>query len=646
MTAQAETRRFEAEAQELLGLMIHSLYTQKDIFLRELISNASDALDKLRHAALTDGSLLAEDETLAIRLEADKDAGTLSIIDNGIGMTRDEMVENLGTIARSGTRRFLEELKAANAEQAPELIGQFGVGFYSSFMVADEVVVESRKAGAAQGARWSSRADGEYTLEDADVAERGTRITLHLKPLDKKDKDAQNFLEEWTLRSIVKQYSDFVEYPIQMDVERDEPVLDDEGKPKPGKTTKVVKTETLNSMKPLWLRDKQSIKNEEHADFYRHITHDWNEPYAKIHFTAESPVEYTALLYLPKQRPMEWMEGPTRESRLSLYARRVLIMPECEDLLPPWLRFVRGVVDCSDLPLNVSRQTLQANPVTAKMRKHLVSKLLRTFGEKLKKDREGYGAFFGAFGPILKEGIYQGDDDKNRISKVCLFASTHGDELTTLSEYVERMADDQDAIYYITGLDKETLAKSPHLEAYRAKGHEVLVLSDPVDEWMLQKLPTFEEKPLKAIHKGDAGLETEDDKKAREKKQEESKDLLEAMQKQLDEWVGEVRFSSRLTDSPAVLVSPEGSMGPAMERVMREMDKNLPGMRRILELNPDHALVARLEAWHDEEPEGERFVDYTDLLHGQALVREGEQPPDPARFASLVTALMLQAAES
>ncbi len=638
-----ETRRFEAETQELLGLVIHSLYTEKDIFLRELVSNASDALDKLRHEALTNDALEIDDDTLAIYLEADAEARTLSVNDNGIGMTREELATNLGTIAQSGTRRFLDELKKAGAEKAPELIGQFGVGFYSSFMVADAVTVTSRRAGEEGGARWHSTADGTFTIEDAAIESHGTTIVLHLKPEDPTEKEPADFLSPWAIRAIVKRYSDFVEYPITMDVEMPEPVLDDEGKPKEGETTMVTKRETLNSRKPLWARPKKDVTADEHAEFYRHLTHDFTEPFETLHFTAESPVEYTALLYMPQKRPFDMFEGPRRESRLSLYVKRVLIMPACEELLPPWLRFVRGIVDCPDLPLNVSRQTLQANPITSKIRRHLVSKVLRALGERLKKDRDAYMSFFADFGEVLKEGIYHGEDDKNRISDVCLFTSTHGDEPVTLAEYVERMGADQEAIYYITGLDQSTLAASPHLEAYTADGKEVLLLADHVDEWMLQRLTTYKEKPLTPIHKGDAAVESDDAKEAREKQQEEHKALLDVIQEHLDAEVSAVRFSSRLKESPAVLVSEQGAMGPAMEQVMKDLGRDTEGNRRVLELNAEHAVVKRLAAMHAKEPDGQLVLDFGDLLYGQAILAEGRVPSDPVRFAKLVADLMLAA---
>lgn len=640
-----DTRRFEAETSDLLRLVIHSLYTQKDIFLRELISNASDALDKLRHASLTDDSILGDDEELEIRLEVDPDARTLSVIDNGIGMSRDELAENLGTIARSGTKAFMEKLKSAGAEQAPELIGQFGVGFYSSFMVADKVVVASRKLGEDAGAVWTSEAEGEYTIHDGVETPRGTRVTLHLKEAAEGE-DSQDFTSPWVLRGVVKQHSDFVGWPIRTDVESTEPVLDDEGNPKDDETKTVTKTETLNSQQPLWARPRGEVQEDEHGEFYRHLSHDWNAPYAHLHIHAESPVEYRALLYAPAQKPYDFFQDPRRGSRLALYVKRVLIMPECEDLLPPWLRFVRGVVDCADLPLNVSRQTLQANPVMAKIKKHLTSKVVSLLAERLKKDREGYAKFFTSFGAILKEGIYQGDDTKNRISKVCLFQTTHESGTTTLAEYVERMEEGQESIHVLTGLDADTLARSPHLEAYKAKGQEVLLLSDPVDDWMLQRFKTFDEKPIHQIHQGDTALESDEEKDSRAKQDEAHKDFLEAVQTHLDEHVGGVRFSARLTDSPAILVGAEGGMGAAMEQVMREMGQDVPKSRKTLELNAEHEAVKGLMAAFAEDAEGDAFKDKSDLMLGLASLAEGRTPPDPVRFGQLVTSVFLQGAST
>ena len=645
MTTTAETHRFEAEVQELLGLMIHSLYTEKEIFLRELISNASDAIDRLRLSALTDKDLLGDDETFWIRLETDPVARTLTVSDNGIGMTKEEMAQNLGTIARSGSRAFLEQLKESKGEGAGALIGKFGVGFYAAFMVADEVVVESRKAGSDQGARWRSRADGTYTLEDADVEQRGTKITLHLKPLEEGEEPGPDFTETWTLQRIVKRHSDFVEHPILMDVEETEVERNEDGTPKEGAEPKTVtKTKTLNSQKPLWSRPKNEITPEEHAEFYRHISHDWGEPAAVIHTHAEVPVEFTALLYAPKDAPPSFLDNQENKSAISLYVRRVLIMADCPDLLPAWLRFVKGVVECPDLPLNVSRQTLQANPLTRRIQKVLTGKVLGALADLLEKDRETYEAFFAAHGRVLKEGIYHGADDENRISKLCLFDSSAETSKTTLDEYVKRMGEEQDTIWYLAGMDAATAATSPHLEAFRAKGIEVLLMTDPVDEWMLQRFTEFGDKPLKAIDRGEVDLDSEEEKKAREEKQKSLEGLLGAMQAVLDEDVSEVRFSPRLKDSAAVLVGAEGGVSPAMERVMREMHGDMPKTKRVLELNAAHELVGMLEGLHEGgDEQKDAFEDATRLLYGQALIAEGSPVPDPAGFARMVTRLMVRA---
>ena len=618
MTTDTQTHKFEAEVQELLGLMIHSLYTEKDIFLRELISNASDACDKLRIEALKDPSLMPEGTEPEITLVPDKDARTLAIIDNGIGMSREELVENLGTIARSGTRAFLEQLKESKDGRAAELIGQFGVGFYSAFMVADEVVVTTRRAGSSEAWQWASKADGTYTIEPAERESHGTTVALHLKPRPEgEDADAEpDFTETWTLTSTVKRHSDFVEHPIKL-----------EG-------------ETLNSQKPLWSRPAKEISDEEHADFYRHIAFDMEPPAKVVHAKAEVPVEFTALLYVPKAKRPEFLEAGEPTSKIALYVKRVLIMSDCSELLPPWLRFVRGVVECPDLPLNVSRQTLQANPITRRIQKVLVSKVLSALGSLLADDRETYETFFANHGRILKEGIYQGADDDNRLSRLCLFPSSAQDALTTLPEYVERMPEGQEAIWTIAGMDRATAAASPHLEAFRAKGQEVLLMADPVDEWMLQRLEAFEDTPLKAVDQGEIDLESDEEKQAREAKTEAHKDLLAALQAALEDEVSEVRFSSRLKDSAAVLVGAEGAASPAMERLMREMHgADMPAQKRVLEINPEHALVAQLEA---KRAEGDDLAKAAQVLYGQALIAEGSPVPDPAGFATLLTELLLE----
>jgi molecular chaperone HtpG len=575
-------------------------------------------------------------------LDVDSDTRILTLADNGIGMDREELMENLGRIASSGTRRFLEAAQDGESEGAPDLIGQFGVGFYSAFMVADEVSVISRKAGAEEGWRWSSKGLGEYVIEPAEGAARGTLIQLRLKDVAEGEKD---FAEEWTLREIVKRYSDFVEYPIQMEVERSRPKKDEDGEDVEGETETVVETQTLNSMQPLWSRPKDEIEPEEYKDFYQHLTHDWNEPLRTIHFRAEGSHEYTALLYLPKERPMDLFDAESKTSRVSLYVRRVLIMRECEDLLPPWLRFVRGVVESADLPLNVSRELVQDNPKVGRIRKRLVKKVLDAMGTMLSGERDEYEGFWLAFGSFIKEGIYFGDDEDSRISNLCLFQSSRSDGWTTLAEYVGRMGKEQDAIHVICGPDRKTLESSPHLEALKARGEEVLLLTDPVDEWMLQRLTEFDGKALRAVDRG-TSQEADEEKAEREAKQEESKDLLEALHKALDEHVSEVRFTNRLRDSVAVLVGEEHGMSAHLERMLRSNGREVPVTKRVLEINPEHSLVAGLRTLHETDPKSPRLAEFAELLHGQALIAEGSPVVDASRFAGLVTQLMVGSVES
>ncbi len=650
MSTTTETHAFEAEVQEVLSLVIHSLYTNREIFLRELISNASDALDKLRFESLTDASLLPEGEQLGIAIDVDAEQRLLRIADNGIGMSREELVQNLGRIASSGTRRFLAQIAESQDRggAAPDLIGQFGVGFYASFMVADEVVVETRRAGSDEGWRWTSKGDGQYSLEPAEGLARGTLISLHLR----EDKDGEEggserqpldgLLTEWRLREIVTRYSDFVEYPVQMEVERSEPVLDDEGKPVEGEEPKkVLKTETLNSMKPLWARPKAEIEETEYEEFYKHLTHDWSGPAETIHFKVEGSLDFTALVYLPKERSLDLFDPSQNKSQISLYVRRVLIQKECEELLPVWLRFVRGVVECSDLPLNVSRETLQDDPRLGQIKKRLVKKVLDALGSKLDKEREAFEAFWKSFGGVFKEGIYFGENEDDRLAKLCLFESTRGESLTTLDEYLERASDEQEAIYCLLAASRQAAESSPHLEAFRDKGYEVLFLTDPVDEWMLQRFSEYAGKPLRSIEKGEVELGGEEQKKALEERSKEHQELLTQLGAALEEHLSEVRLSSRLKDSPAVLVNAENAMSPQLARMLASSGRDVPKDKRILELNPDHALFAGLSKLFGVDAKSPRIAEYAELLHGQALIAEGSPLPDPAHFAKLLTELMV-----
>jgi molecular chaperone HtpG len=636
MNTTPETLSFQAEVTELLDLMIHSLYSHREIFLRELVSNASDALDKLRVESLSDDELLGVDKRLCIRLEVEPAKRLVKIIDNGIGMSRDELVENLGTIARSGTRRYLEAMREQGAADTPTLIGQFGVGFYSSFMVADEITVETWRAGETAGTKWVSRGKGEYTLEEIEGGARGTCITLQLKSQDGDDPDWQDYSDANLLRALVKRYSDFVEYPIEMAAAHF-PNLGDDEKETSEEGIEIVR---LNSMKPLWARPKDEVTAEEHKEFYHHLTHAWDEPLETVHLKVEGTAEWTALLYVPTERPPELFDAQREKSRVSLYVKRVLIMHDCEELLPPWLRFVRGLVDSEDLPLNVSREILQQSRATLKIRERLVKKLLDSLAAMLAERREDYVRFWRAFGPVLKEGIVMDPEHAERVASLCLFESSAGEELTTLDEYVERMGE-REEIWCLEARDRAAAETSPHLEAVRAKEQEALFLVDPVDEWVLERLREYKEKKLVSLEKGDVELGGESEKEQREQREREQRDLLDRLETELSEHVSGVRFSSRLVDSAAVLVAEEGAPGPYMERLMKQSGHDLPTRKRILELNPEHPVLERLKSLHDEDASSERVKEFADLLHGQALLAEGSPLPDPQRFGKLVSDLMV-----
>jgi molecular chaperone HtpG len=626
MTTTTETVPFQAETRQLLDLVVHSLYTHREIFLRELISNASDALDRLRFEALTNTELLPGDEELWIRIDADSDAGTLRIVDNGVGMSRQEVIDHIGTIARSGSRGFLEALREKGDATAgsPELIGQFGVGFYSAFMVADSVVLVTRRAGEEQGTCWSSSGEGEYTLEEVDGVPRGTSITLHLKPREEDDEGWEDYADPHVLRRIVRRYSDFIEHPVRMlqvTTEEDaEPEL-----------------ETINSQKPLWTRPRSSVEDSEYAEFYKRLTHDWNDPAETIHFQAEGALEYTALLFLPQQRPHDLFDPNHLKPRVNLYVKRVFILADCEELLPQWLRFVRGVVDSSDLPLNVSRETLQHERQIGRIRERLVSKVLSAL-QRMKDQRpDDFRAFWRNFGTVLKEGLYHDEERRAELAKLAVWETSAGEEAVSLDTYVERKPVSQEAIYVLLADDRAAAERSPHLETFRAKGVEVLFLVDPVDEFVLQRLTEFEGVPLKPIDRGELELDDADDSDAKEREERETElaPLLEAVQSSLGEGVAGVRFSRRLAGSPAVLVAGENEIPAQLRRMLEESGQAVPPEKKTLELNADHALVKRLEALRDGG--GEAFDEACELVHDLALIADGTPLPDPARFSELVT---------
>jgi molecular chaperone HtpG len=648
MTATVETHEFQTEARQLLDLMVHSIYSNKDIFLRELISNSSDALDRRKFEGVQQPELLEGSPELEIWLEPDADARTLTVSDRGIGMNRDEVMGLIGTIAKSGTKEFIEKLRE-NKENAlsPDMIGQFGVGFYSSFMVADKVTIETRRAGEETATRWEWSGEGTYTLEEVARDEPGTSITMHLKESDDED-GLSDYTEEWKLRGIVKKYSDFVAYPIKMNVERTEVERDEDGKPKEGaKEETVIEAQTLNSMKAIWLKEKSEVSEDELAEFYKHISHDWNKPFETIRAKIEGTLEYRLLMFIPEKLPMDQLYRDAKFG-LQLYVKRVFIMDDCKELVPEYLRFVRGVVDSEDLSLNISREILQQDRQIQRMRKGIVGKVLDSLKAMFDKDRDRYSAFWKEFGRILKEGIYLGGENKDQILGIALFDSTEGESKpTSLAEYVLRIKPEQDTIYYMTGESRTVVENSPHLEAFKEKEYEVLILTDPVDEIWAQSTPEFDGKKLQSIGKGDVELGSEEEKKKdeEERKEQEKKfeTLLECLQKKLDEVVKEVRISNRLHTSAACLVGDEDDLSPQLEEMMKSMGQDMPKTKRILEVNPGHPVVEKLQAIFEGDQKASELADHAELLYGQALLAEGGQLADPGKFAKLVADVMAKA---
>ncbi len=624
---------FKTEVKELLDLMIHSLYSHKEVFLRELISNASDAIDKARYESLTDSAVLEDAGEWKIRIDADKDAKTLTVSDNGIGMTRDEVTEALGTIARSGTREFLAALKGREAKESPELIGQFGVGFYSSFMVADRVTVISRKAGhrGKKAVTWESTADGSFTVEEVEKETVGTDVILHLKDEEKK------YLDEWEIRNVITKYSDYIEHPIVMEVEREK-----ESELQKGARIRVREEETLNSRKAIWLREKSEVAENDYNEFYRHISHDFSDPAKTIHYKAEGTSEFTALLYLPTRAPFgilfkDYKIGP------ALYVKRVQIMDHCEELLQPYLRFVKGVVDSSDLPLNISREMLQSNRQVEIIRKSITKKILDTLDEMKKGEYEKYLVFYREFGKIMKEGIHYDFSRREQIADLLLFQSTKtGPEaFTTFHNYLDGMKPGQEEIYYITGSSRDEALKSPYLEAFAAKDIEVLVMLDEIDDFIMDSLREYKGKKLKSVIKGDISLD-KDGESEREKAKDKFRKLLDFIGERLKEEIKQVRPSGRLKDSACCLVTEEGGMDPKMESVLRAMGQEVPATKRILEINPSHPVFEAMNALLERDPQNPALREYTDLLYNEALLLEGSRPKDPASLAKGISNLILE----
>ncbi|MEV6491100.1 molecular chaperone HtpG [Actinoplanes sp. NPDC051633] len=604
----AETLEFQAEARQLLQLMVHSIYSNKDIFLRELISNASDALDKLRLAVLRDG-LEADTGDLHIRLVADKDARTLTIADNGIGMTRDEVVALIGTIAKSGTAEMLRQLKESG--DAKELIGRFGVGFYSTFMVADNVTLVTRKAGTDEGTRWESGGEGTYTIEDAPDAPVGTSVTVHLRPADEEDQ-LFDYTDEWKIKGIVKKYSDFIAFPIRFGDGDD----------------------AINSQKALWARPRSDVKDEEYHEFYRHISHDWTDPLEIISMRAEGTFEYEALLFIPSRAPHDLFQRDGRRG-LQLYVKRVFIMDDSRELMPDFLRFVKGVVDAADLSLNISREILQQDRHIQMIRRRLVKKVLSTIKDMMGTAPEKYATLWREFGRAIKEGLLAEPDNHKPILDIASFATTHSSDPTTLADYVSRMKEGQEEIYFLTGESRTQVENSPHMEAFQAQGYEVLILTDPVDEIWVEAVPDFEGKKLQSIARGSVDLPKTSAEKD-ESAEEGFDPLLGFLKGALEEQVKEVRLSHRLTTSAACLVSDADDITPTLEKMYRAMGQDVPHVKRVLEVNPSHPLVSALRTAHEGNAEDPALKETAELLYGTALLAEGGDLEDPARFAKLL----------
>lgn len=618
-----QVQSFNAEIKQLLDIVIHSLYSHKEIFLRELISNASDAIDKVKFEALTNPNLLPTDWQPTIRLEPNTELKTLKIIDNGIGMSHDEVTQFIGTIARSGTKAFAQ--MSQEMKTKPELIGQFGVGFYSAFMVADKVTLHTQKAGTSDGTLWESTGDGTYSIDSIPRPEgAGTTLTLHIKPFTTED-EVQDFTDTWILKSTVKKYSDFIAYPIKLKTDKED--------------------ETLNSQKALWLKNPSEVTKDEYKEFYQHLTHDWNEPLKTVHYKAEGTMEFNALLYLPNKKPFNYNTRDT-DFGLSLFIKRVFIMADCKELLPTYLRFVKGLVDSNDLSLNVSRELLQQDRQVSQIRKNVVNKVLATLKDMLTKDRNQYETFWNEFGSTLKEGLPSDQGNKEKLQDLMLFHTTSSDKMTTLDEYVSRMKADQANIYYITGDSLPQVSNSPYLERLKEKGLEVLLLVDPVDEWVVDALATFKDKKLQSIMKEGLELDSAEEKQQKEEerkqKSETLKPVLETLKKTLDHNVKDVVISDRLTSTPVCLVSSAHDPSAHMQKLMEQMGGAYKNpVKRIMEINPNHPVFEKMMKATPEQQ-----TQWAEILYAQALLTEGSNIPDPVKFSQQIAQLMVQASEA
>jgi len=640
MENKQETYQFKTEIKQLLDLIINSMYSNKEIFLRELISNSSDAIDKLRFKSHTDPELSGDDTVYKIKLIPDGIKKTIEISDNGIGMTYNEVMENIGTIAKSGSTAFLEamELNQKKDTITPELIGQFGIGFYSSFIAADKVTIITKAAGSDTATKWVSTGDGSYTIEETDKKSRGTQIILDLK---KTEKEEQDFTDEWTIKSIVKKHSDFVGYPVVMDVEKEEPlpeneqILDKDGKAV-GKTTKtVIREETLNSMKAIWTKDKEDVTDDEYKEFYQHISHDWNPPSTHLHMKFEGTTEYSILIYIPSKLPFD-MFHQDRKHGVHLYCKRVFIMDDCKELIPEYFSFVHGVVDAPDLDLNVSREILQQNTLVRNIRKNITKKLFDNFNSM---EKEKYDEFFNEFGAVIKVGIHTDYENRNKISDLIRYKTTKSDgKYISLKEYVENMQPDQKEIYFITGQNYLSILNSPHLEQLKEKNYEVLLMTDPVDEWVVQSLTEYDGKQLKSAEKGELDLNSVDDKK-----KDKYSSLFKFIKITLQDNIKDVKPSTHLKDSIACLSGDAYDTSAYMEKILASSGQKQPDTKRILELNIEHPVCEKINDMHEKNKEDPVLKDYIDMILSSAIISEGGKIDNPSKFSKMLGSLMNKA---
>jgi len=642
MAPKKETREFKTEVQQMLNLIINSLYSNQEIFLRELISNASDAIDKIKFKSHLEAGLLGDQTEFKIQIISDKENGTLEIRDNGIGMTYDEVAENIGVIAKSGGVDFLEAMKKLNNKEliSPELIGQFGVGFYSAFIVADTVTLLTRSPGCKTGVKWESAGDGSYTIEEADKESHGTRVILKLKEAET---DGQDFTDEWVIRNIVKTHSDFVAYPVVMDVERDEPIPENErlkdadGKDIGETSKKVIKEETLNSMKAIWARDKKEVSDDEYTEFYTHLSHDWNKPLKWLHMKFEGTTEYTALLYIPSKAPFDLFNRDASHG-LHLYCKRVFVMEDCKELFPTHLRFIKGVVDAPDLNLNVSREILQQDKIVRNIKVNLEKKILDLLADM---DKEMYDEFYEEFGQVLKEGVHLDSANRDKHAGLLRYKTTKSEgKRISLADYVANMKGDQKEIYYITGENLSALENSPHLEALKEKGFEIILMSDPVDEWVVQSLTEYDGKALKSAEKGNLDI---DGVAPDKEKTDDYSALFEFIKSQMEKTIKEVKASTHLKDSVSCLSGDSYEMSGYMEKIMKSSGQAMPDQKKILELNLDHPVMGKIKNIFDTDKESPVLKDYSQILLDMAIIGQGGKIENPSSFSKRVGALMADA---